>query len=37
MDYEVGTCKECGGTLLYIESLNKVSCDTCKYEKEDAQ
>lgn len=36
MDYEVGTCKECGGILLYIHSLNEIICDTCDYEKEDA-
>lgn len=34
MDYEVCVCKECGGELLYIECLNKISCDSCDYEKE---
>lgn len=36
MDCEVGTCKECGGTLIYIDCLNTIHCDTCDYEQIDA-
>lgn len=33
MDDVVGTCAECGGTLIYIDCLNKIVCDTCDYER----
>ena len=33
---EIGTCKECGGTLIYIKEFNKVICDTCEYTEEEA-
>lgn len=36
IDYIVGFCPECGGTLWYIHSLNMISCDTCEYEEEEA-
>lgn len=32
---EIGICKECGGTLIYLESLNEVICDTCDYCEEE--
>ena len=36
MDETAGICEICGGTLIYIDCLNKIICDTCTYEKEDA-
>ena len=33
---EIGTCKECGGTLIYIKELNEIICDTCEYAEEEA-
>ena len=33
---EIETCKECGGTLIYIKEFNKVICDTCEYAEEEA-
>lgn len=30
MDYEIGTCSNCGGILYYVHSLEKISCDTCE-------
>lgn len=29
-------CKICGGRLIYIECLNKIICDTCEYEENEA-
>ena len=29
------TCPICGGTIIYIESLNKNICDTCDYVEEE--
>ena len=29
MDYEVGTCGDCGGKLIYISCFEAVICDTC--------
>lgn len=37
MDYEVGTCKNCGGILSYIHCLDKISCDTCEGEDQKEQ
>ena len=35
MDYEVGTCKNCGGRLFYIYSIDKVQCEEyCDEEEE---
>lgn len=28
-----GYCKDCGGKAEYIQSLNKLSCDTCENEE----
>lgn len=28
-------CPECGGTLVYIECLNELTCDTCEYTEEE--
>ena len=33
---EIGTCEECGGTLIYIKEFNEVICDTCEYTEEEA-
>ena len=33
---EIGTCKECGGTLIYIKEFNEVICDTCEYAEGEA-
>lgn len=33
-DTNLDICDQCGGTLIYIESLNMIVCDTCDYEKE---
>jgi hypothetical protein len=27
MDYEVGTCENCGGRLFYIYCLDEVKCE----------
>lgn len=27
MDYEVGVCENCGGTLIYIHCLDEVICE----------
>ena len=35
MDYEVGTCSECGGILTFVQSLNTIICDTCDYRQEE--
>ena len=35
-DMEIGICKECGGTLIYIKEFNEVICDTCEYIEEEA-
>ena len=32
MDERIGTCKTCGGYIIYISSLNKIICDTCEHE-----
>lgn len=34
---EIGICKECGGTLIYIKEFNEVICDTCEYTEEEAE
>lgn len=37
MDVEkYAVCPVCGGWLIYFESANKIACDTCDYEREDA-
>ena len=37
MDIEkYAVCSICGGWLIYIESENKMICDTCEYEKLEA-
>ena len=36
MDYEIGTCPECGGILTYIGCVNVIFCDTCDYVVEEA-
>lgn len=28
-------CENCGGSIIYISSLNKEVCDACEYEKEE--
>ena len=34
---EIGICKECGGTPIYIKEFNEVICDTCEYVEEEAK
>ncbi len=36
MDTEIGVCEKCNGELWYLAISNKVSCNTCDYEIEDA-
>mgnify|MGYP000920864991 CR=1 FL=1 len=31
-----GYCPECNGFLIYIQAQNKLICDCCEYEEEDA-
>ena len=30
-------CPECGGDLIYIDSLDITICDTCDYEEEECK
>lgn len=36
MDYEIGTCPNCGGRLVYIHCLDEVICEEhCNEEEEE--
>ena len=34
MDHEVGTSKNCGGSLIYIYCLDTVKCEDCNEDEE---
>ena len=37
MDYEVGTCENCGGRLEYVYRWDAIMCDTCSMEDDDEE